>query len=336
MKEIILLCHDPGGFDVINPVYKYFVANGKENVNYYCVGPAAKLNPLNGQKQESVIKLLNQKIEKNSLSLLVTGTSWGNDIELQAIELCKQSGIVTVAILDYWSSYYSRFQADERTIFPDYYIVMDDIAQSEAVNEEVPKNIIKVLGHPGLDQFIKYYKGMSKKNDKGDKRKILFLSQPISLVYGDMYGYTEHKVINDLISIMDILPHYELAIKFHPKEDPTLIKNYAFLEEKGDLSDLIKNFDIIIGMATIGLLHAALMGKVVISYQPNILKPDGCITNKLGISSLINNYEKLHDVLKFIDLDNTTSNLDKILNQFIWSDGESTHRVCQFLSFLNK
>jgi len=328
MKKIVFLVHDPGGYDVLSPVVQR-LQNESVPLEFYCIGPSAKLNPVNAVSESKVVETIESMLLEKKLSGLVTGTSWGNKLELKIISACKEARIKTIAILDYWSNYQARFKDDlGNFIFPDYYIVMDELAAKEAVQEGVALNILNVLGHPGLDKYIAFQRRVTR--FANNKKKILFLSQPLSALYGKELGYTEQQTLEDCIRAVQGNNDDSLHVKFHPKDNASLKQHYVDISVDGVLLDIMTEYDLIIGMNTMGLLHAVLMGIPAISYQPNLQKSDMCITNKLGFTRLIRSYETLEFILNtyFDGEDSKDTSLPK---SFIWSDGHSTDRVAGFI-----
>lgn len=326
MKKIVFLAHDPGGYDALYTVVQRMQQESVP-LEFYCLGPAAKLNPSNAASELRVMQTIQSMRLEKKLSGLVTGTSWGNKPELKAITACKEARIPTISVLDYWSNYQVRFKDDlGKFIYPDTYIVMDELAAQEARQEGVPSNILKVLGHPGLDKYI-----LQRRNTtfSGNKKKLLFLSQPLSALYGQELGYTEQQALEDCIRAVQGNDDYSLCVKFHPKDDANWQQSYADISVDGALLDIMTQYDLIIGMNTIGLLNAVLMGIPAISYQPSLEKPDLCITNKLGFTRLIKSYQELEFLL------NTPIGEDRknicLPKSFIWLDGHSTDRVVGFI-----
>jgi hypothetical protein len=329
MRKIIFLSHDPGGYDVIEPVFKKFQHHYPHS-EFYCLGPAARIEPTHAITQDNLFNLIRQRLTDKSLHMLVTGTSWGSYAELDAISLCKQAGIVTVSILDFWSNYLSRFRnrADDLTL-PDYYIVMDELACREAIEAGVPNNIIRVLGHPGLDKWAKPSLVKDKDGNRG-KRRALFVSQPLSELYGDSLGYTEFDAIEDCVKAFKERDNWEFYIRFHPKDAEAIRSRYSEYAMSGDFKDAVSSVDLVVGMSSMALLHSAILGKPLISYQPNLIGDDHCITNKLGITQLIADFKQLDDEINKIENVAFTPKGSLGQTERIF-DGKSTERVYRFL-----
>ncbi|CQR70444.1 hypothetical protein [Sporomusa ovata] len=327
MKKIIFLAHDPGGYDVVFPVAENFQRESCA-ADFYCIGPAANLNPLYKITPDELLKKIKYQLDYRKITGLVTGTSWGSYAELQAIAACKQAGVPTVAILDYWSNYKTRFVCSSgETIYPDYYIVMDQLAREEAIQDGIPQTIIKVLGHPGLDKYIT--KQISTNNPGRDFKKALFLSQPLSALYGEKLGYTEQQALYDCANVLT-RHNCVLHVKFHPKDEVSFQQCYAEMAVSGNLFDIIPEYDLIIGMSTMGLLHAVLMGVPAISYQPNLRESDMCITNKLGLTKCANSLQELELQLALMSSHDINS-CNELSQKLIWLDGHSTNRVAAFI-----
>lgn len=311
MRKFIFLAHDPGGYDAIYPVALQLSRCEKMDVAVYLSGPAGDKLPLLKKSDYYILNKIEECILAGDKFVLVTGTSWGAKIELKALELCKANGIPTISILDYWSNYAERFEYDGKYVFPDYYFLMDELAFREAVENGVDSKIIHIVGNPGLDQYVKDNK----------PRRILFLSQPLSVLYGENNdGYTEFEAFEGVINAAEELG-LEVFIKFHPKESNDMAKKYAKYSVEGEIEKIADEFDILIGMCTMGLLQLTLMGYNVISYQPNLKKEDRCITNKLGITKGAYTYNELVRQLKTLSRD-----LHVIGKLPFWYDGQSTER----------
>ncbi|WP_196599564.1 calponin homology domain-containing protein [Pectinatus frisingensis] len=317
MKKIVFVAHDPGGYDAVYPVYEDM--RNQMECQLFCIGPSANLNRKFAVRIDMVLGYLHDALKNDEVAVLITGTSWGNHTELDCLKLCQKYNVPTISILDYWSNYASRFRTDiGEHIYPDYYFVMDDLAKKEAIAAGVDEKILYITGHPGLDKFFNTKKTLQPRTVL---KKILFLSQPLSSLYGNSLGYNEKTVIVDVINICRELG-LKLNIKFHPKDLQDLKIKYRKFEVTGNLEEVLPSYDVVIGMNTMGLLHAVLMGARVISYQPGLKIEDACITNKLGLTKNILTAPDLRQILENVDINNR-----KNIDNFVWSDGYSVRRV---------
>ena len=326
MKKVVFVCHDPGGFDVIQPVYE---ALKKENITceFFPVGPSKRMAGY-GVDEAELLHILKNMLTNNEVCMLVTGTSWGTDIEVKCLEMCSCVGVKTVSILDYWSNYRMRFKYMdyEKYVFPDKLFVMDEIAYEEAIADGIDKSIIEITGSPGLDKYIALMKADVGKQTKkiGD---VLFLSDPVSELYGDSLGYTEQTVFADIMDVCKDLGR-DVRIKFHPKDNDEIRNKYADRAVEGTIEDVVPKFSVVIGMATMGLLHSWFLGIPIVSYQPGLMRNDMCITNILGITTRVDCKNSLK---KLLENDSFYRGRDK---KMIWEDGKSVTRVCTRLHSL--
>jgi hypothetical protein len=324
LKEVLFIANDPGGYDVVYPVGIQFCLQYLHS-DIFLVGPAARLNSAYAVTEQQLWHELKERIRHDLISCVVTGTSWGSEIEQLVIRTCKKANIKTVSILDYWSNYLTRF--GQNPVLPDYYIVMDHLAMKEAIDSGVPEQILRVLGHPGLDRYIHASLSSPHRTDKNNK--ILFLSQPLSHLYGEQLGYTETVAAHDFFSLVCEYPDLEFKIKFHPKDDSSFKKQYASFSVEGDLFELLQSYRMVVGMNSIGLLHAALLGCSILSYQPNLAVDDTSIASRLGLTKTISTVHELKESIHFLKSYHGIYN--RRTADISWMDGNSTDRVVRFL-----
>lgn len=312
---------DPGAYAAVFPVFLALQARHSTDCKMICFGTAAQINGDFATDEADAKIWLGKHI--HDIDVFVCGTGFQTETELLMMEECKHYGICTVAILDYWSNYKSRFAFQDAFMWPDIYIVMDNIAEQEAVADGVPKSIIKVLGHPGLDEVLGKRKAPITPNVEGD---VLLLGEPMS--GRTALGYDGERFFADCIDVLTGLGK-RFSIKFHPRDDAELQRKYSAYQVEGDLLEIASQQDIVIGMTTIALLHCSLLGKKAVSYQPGLACEDGCISNKLGLSKLITSREKLLSFLSQPVFDVKMRQID-----LIWMDGKSTERIARFLENL--
>lgn len=313
MKSIAFVAHDSGSYDVLCPVYETM----RDRAIFLTVGPSAGKHP--DYLTEDWERSLQQLADEKGLVGVVMGRDWGTDINVRLLAWSRERHVKTVVILDYWSNYASSFVEQGVSYWPDAYLVMDELARQEAVAEGVPPDILRIVGQPGLDKFC-----VQSWCDCSADRDVLFLSQPLSLLYGNGLGYTEQEVLADVVKACEECGR-KLDVKFHPKDELFFRQQYQDISVDGDVDELMRHYRLVMGMSTMALLHAALMGVPIVSYQPNITGKDGCITNRLGLSRCLKNYKGLLTVLSDAVAwqPMTVSEAETLL----WLDGKSTQRA---------
>ncbi len=132
---------------------------------------------------------------------------------------------------------------------------------------------------------------------------LVFASEPQAKYFGvdasspTYLGYTEQDslrlVVDALQSIRSQLDRpVHVIVKLHPLEE-NMAQLGALLDRAPDLPvhalrhypprNLITAADVVMGMTSIFLLEAALIGRPVLSVQPNRTHPDGYIMNQRGL-----------------------------------------------------
>lgn len=318
-KRLIFIADDPGGYDVIRPVYDRFIDYNSFQSELILLGASKDKDERCAYDDMEALTEIKRRIGTDNLDLLITGTSWGRTAELEAIKVCKSVGIPVVSILDYWCNYKSRFLLGNQYIMPDFYFVPDNYALCEAVKDGIPEDIIRVVGQPGLDTFVNHVIQPSNEN------RAIFLSQPLSVLYDLRLGYNELTAFPQVISACQ-RAGYTVDVKFHPKEGLIFRNKYKNIEVNGDLYEILPHYKVLIGMSTMGLLQYALAGMPIISFEPGMAGFDYCITNELGITKPALNEDELME--RLWDIDNFQI---KDSSYYIWMDGKSTDRCVKEL-----
>lgn len=315
MKRIAFVAHDPGSCDVLYPVYERM----RDRAVFLTVGPSADKHPeFFAEDWESVLQCL---ADGGNLIGVVMGRDWGTDIDARLIAWAHARHVKTVVLLDYWSNYAAPFCNKGTACWPDAYLVMDELAKQEAVAEGVPTEILRIVGQPGLDKFC-----VQARHDYPTDRDVLFLSQPLSLLYGNSLGYTEQGTLADVVKACGECGR-KLDVKFHPKDDLSFRQQHQDVSVDGDVDALMRHYRLVVGMSTMALLHAALMGVPIVSYQPNLIGKDGCITNRLGLSRCLKSYGELRGVLSGV-IRGTPVTVGEMETQ-LWLDGRSAQRAAK-------
>jgi len=253
--------------------------------------------------------LIDKKISKVLFSVNVHDTR-----PLIIARIAQKLDIKTFHLLDYWHDYKARMERDGKKIFlPTIYFVPDDFAFKKAVEEGIPSEIIKVSGQPALENINSKYNDASLQEDpfidlKSKNRKIiLFVSEPVTQDQGGSYkensnyrGYTEFSVLKILINALNILDKkITIIILPHPRQDNDNLINFWELEGGKKFGDVYLNLnsrntlpfvDGVIGMASTLLFEAFLVGKTVLSIQPDLRNnPFEMLENRNGFE-LIKKY----------------------------------------------
>lgn len=211
----------------------------------------------------------------------------------------KKRGIPSVAVLDQWNNYALRFSGPGKgeylKYFPDVVAIMDEFALRDMKEEGIPENLLRITGHPALEDLVKSREylltmraGIRERLNVGsDTKLILFASECIGRDFHDEFGFDE-KVTFDmtLASLKNISAEtgmrLHLGIKLHPEnviedigDGETEIASAAspvvISVHRSEIPyrQLIVAADIVVGMVSMLLVESAVLGVPVVSVQPN-------------------------------------------------------------------
>ena len=182
--KILIVSHDAGGANILNALAKKYISDF--NWTIYAKGPASKIFRERIKAVKYIKKNLNIKrvIEIEKPDLILTGTSWASDIEIDFIRHAKKKGIKTAAFLDHWGNYRERFgyPGEWKKNVPDVVFVGDKWAYVLALKAGFPEKKLRQVENPYIEDIMRKRKlinqdGLSKRRD--NKIRILYLSEPI-------------------------------------------------------------------------------------------------------------------------------------------------------------
>lgn len=232
---------------------------------------------------------------------VITGTSWGPDRpELAVLRAAAERDIPSVAVLDFWSNYRRRFEgATGVLVLPDLIAVMDEAARRGIAAAGVPNGGAVVTGQPHFDDLLRPNPaggagGPPARRERlglaSDAMVVLFVSQPLTSLYGPSLGFSESDVL-ELVRdglARAVLPAGRtpvLAVRPHPRDSlaPEALRVApvaAIAASRGAAIDWVRAADLVVGISSAVLVQAALLGVRALSIQPGRrgargLVPDG-------------------------------------------------------------
>ena len=303
-KKILFCAFDAGGGNAVFPVVKEIIEKKKIQTQCLIGGPSreifkrAKIKYIDADLLND--KELNVFVTNFKPDFLVSGTSAGLAFDKRVLPTLKNIGTKTIYILDYWANYSERFSSHHKKDFkylPDTICVMDKKAKQEMITDGFRSPMIKVTGNPYFDYFQKNIK-----SGVADTSTILFVSQPY-VGEKEKFGYDEFEALNDILEISsDFLPGRKVIIRPHPRENKSKFDGYldagVTIDNKTSIEKLLSRAGLVIGMNSMVLFQAAIAGKKVISYQPNLKTKDFAVSNELGLSKLITKKKDLKVLLQ--------------------------------------
>lgn len=230
--------------------------------------------------------------------VLLTGTSSCAREDGALWELARRIGVPSVALLDHWYAYAKRFTPPGRRPFettPDVIAVMDAAAQQRLVEAGCPPSVVRVTGQPAFDAILDRTWPRDGRLRHAldlphDGFVVLFVSEPVGEEFGvdsrsaTYLGYTETLVLElVLVALRMVADEHPVGIvvRPHPTEGVALLERVARRVAAVpwrfgldvDPRQLAAGADAVVGMTSIFLLEAALMGRPTVSVRPDAREP---------------------------------------------------------------
>lgn len=299
MAKIMFFAHDPGGANAIAPLIEPL--KQEHEVYVFAKGPALNKLPNSIEIKEDSLIFINP-------DFLITGTSANDKIEKLLWQESKNLNIKSLAILDHWLNYGIRFSEyglkeigkfDKICKFlPDYIVVMDEFAKQEMINDGVPQDIIYSFGNPHFENLInqsKNVKNIRSNFAKEDEFLIVFASEPYTEDYGNG---SEKRVLDNLVDITKD-KNVKIVVKLHPKEKFSKYEEFTNVILDKDIPpiEIIMASDLIVSMTSMFLIEAMILGKNILSYQPDEVNSDKFILIKNKILPFVNNKDNFKEKL---------------------------------------
>lgn len=326
MKNVHIFADHPGGANALVPAILKMAADGKvammvmnsqEYTSAIFRQAGIPLRTLADISLESMERLF--KEEKPALILTGTAAQEGkrNDIiEHTAVRAARALGIPSVSVLDMWSSYDTRW-SDERTdrpfdCLPDHIAVMDELAKQEMVAAGIPENIIVPTGNPFFAECRVKAKKFSNAQKNEVREKINLPHKTLFLLALDAFsnlklqaGFWDADVLALVAQTLPKMPGIGIAVTAHPRSpDKDTIKSMIydarvamkFVEQIPSLDISLAADLTIVEASTVGLT-AFLMGRPVISLQPDLRGEDGLILSRKKMIPVGYSLEECKDIL---------------------------------------
>jgi hypothetical protein len=235
-------------------------------------------------------------LQSHDIDQLVFTSSVHDTLPLSIARGAKQLGIQVMHVLDNWTGYRRRLEMDGfPALVPDVYTVMDECALQAAIRDGVEASVLEVTGQPALASLADELRTLStdellqKRQSLGfaQKKKLLvFISEPVTQDQGacptapHYRGYTEKEVLRLLCRhLQPLADRVEVALLSHPRQNCHALSE-LWQHCRGALQgglitgisgrEAVWLADGVAGMASILLYEAWLLGKPVISLQPDL------------------------------------------------------------------
>jgi hypothetical protein len=271
-------------------------------------------------------------LQKLAPNLIVVGTSENpGSPGLKFVEEGRSEGIPTVGVVDAFMNASYRFRGytdDAMTYVPNWLIVPDEWTKREFVDLGFPEERAVVCGHPQYD-FVRKKADELERRDKKALRSRFFPEAPegklvavfaaeisdglnpeqflLSKEY-TLFGRGGSQkrtdiVVEELLKAIALLPERPyLVLRLHPKNELGEFAKYT--EEFDQISreqpvlDMIFASDGVIGMTSMLLLEAAILGRPTFSIVPKKEERDWLPTIRAGLTVCASTRDEIRMLLK--------------------------------------
>lgn len=281
MRKIALFAHDAGGAEIVLELLKASLHVGEFRI--FCLQNSPCYNLIKTKKLEhfwcEIVpdqSDIETKLTSFKPDIILYGTGWQNHLEYHFLHYAKAHKLQSIAFLDHWTNYRERFGYPEQhweNNLPSFIAVHDQTSFDKALNLGLP-NIIALKNYALLAQ-LKEAQSILPTTQENDT--LLFLSEPTAKVAARsfqnayIWGFTEKEVFEDILTNHDKFECKDILIRLHPSDEPTTYQAISsdVMFSHATLLEDIAHAKVIIGIDTVALYTAYLLGKKVISYIPS-------------------------------------------------------------------
>ncbi|MBY0369817.1 hypothetical protein K2X33_03965, partial [bacterium] len=303
--HLLALAGDAGGAAALAPVLRALVKHPAFRLDCLAYGPAKNAFAHEGldfsaAESEGDDRWLHAQWERETPQLVLTATSHNTwNAEKQLRQMAREGGIPSVAVLDFWSNYSTRFSSPGQHLdcLADRIAIMDEFAKDAMLAEGFPEACLHVTGQPAFSSLLALPPATPEEAQAlratlglGTQKLVLFASQPLRAFQGTALGYDEHTVLTALQQALAApeLPPTQLLIRPHPRENPEDYRRYVNLNTvlgsggDGQSRLWMQAADLVVGMNSALLIEAFLLGRPVLSLQPGLRTADLLPINQRG------------------------------------------------------
>lgn len=292
-RPLAVVAHDAGAANHI------FAWLGDEHPTLCLDGPARALWNVRLSKIESdsVQSHLPERCLADALAgsaTVVTGTGWESTLEHDARKLARDQGSRTIAVLDHWNDYSSRFIRSGEQVLPDEIWVSDPYA-AEIAKTTFPD--VRVIQQPNayLAGLVTEVESIQQHEAAQENDCVLYVLEPIRHHWGELDEPGEFLALDYFMANLHRVPvpaDAEIRLRAHPSDPPGKYSAWlarqanprVSLDPSPSLADALSWANLVAGCQTYAMVLALACGRTVISTIPPWAPP--CTLPQLGIKHL--------------------------------------------------
>ena len=261
---LVVVSHDAGGAHLLSS----YLEKSEQQAVLVLQGPAEKVffETLGRTSDAPNVEAVGQ-----SISRMLTGSSWESNLEWGALRFAKDRGIFSSTFLDHWVNYRRRFTRNGIEVLPNQIWVGDGTALKMA-SSEFPGTPVLHVANPYLKKAKSARWRLPKVGFKSKKLRVLYACEPTE----EWDSYTELEALIFFLRNLDTLEAGSptVTIRPHPSEPNqkyhNSLRQFPFVKFGGSmpLIDELKEHDVVVGRHTMALVVGAEMGLRAISAIP--------------------------------------------------------------------
>jgi len=260
-------------------------------------------------------------IDLGGADRVLLGTTVGPEqYEQEYVAASQTARIPAVSVVDSWVHYRERFTSLAGEVrWPDHVAVADDEMRAGIVGQGAPPSRVVVTGQPTFDELAPLATPAGRRAARvrvcaafgipTGGTLVLFASQPLHQLYStEQLGFDDRaivaEVVTDLVEVVVARGgSADLVVKLHPREmaDPppvplspgSAVRVHVASDDRLSARELAAAADLVVGMSSILLIEACLVGTPAISYQPGLRLPDPLPANRWGWTRSVDNRGEL-------------------------------------------
>jgi hypothetical protein len=213
--------------------------------------------------------------------------------------------VPSAGLVDQWQNYALRFSgvaaAERLAYLPDIVLLMDDLAVEEAVADGLPRERLRVSGQPAFDaRPVLSDRAVdpirAEREIDGRTLVVAFIAESLKKDFGTSLGYDEDSVLAFLSGVLieavkaDPALRVHLIVKLHPENERHAFDRLladlpvpaTVIAREHDAKTVISAADLVVGIASIVLIHAIVMGKPTVSLELDAAGPPMLVATRVG------------------------------------------------------
>lgn len=300
--KVLAVAGDAGGARALLPVLRLLRAS--EHLDLRAYGPAVGIWREAGLDPQDP-----RPVSVSGVDSVLAATSMNAEqMEVEFIRAGRTVGTPSVAVLDGWTNLAERFtsRSGERVV-PHVVAVPDQRARRDVAAVVQNSSVVVVTGHPALDGLLDLRPSIAARRARVREELgtpqgmvVTFASQPISdLIPPARLGFHHREVLPVVVDAIgtvagEIGCPILLLVRLHPREadqEPHLPAAPAGVTVRIspplDLVGIVAASDLMIGISSMVLLEASVLGLRVVRYQPGLRIPDPLPLSGYGWSRVV-------------------------------------------------